>query len=371
MYKKISLEQLEQYFLSIAPESDFRVSKSPNIPSDLDKVISANDARADIAMMAHLLIQAYGGWPFYTKVLKHRILTKLLNIYDSISGSMKIYELYEQLKTIITMMPDRHIMMVADKTLKISNVDPAIDVGDNLVKSRNIDKPYLIEKQGHVGIIALSRFFELDSQEHLGQIQQQVLDIMSGTDAIIIDLRNNGGGDMRIASMLGTTLSGYDLIPRSKRMFARNTAIARKLQQYIDMPAFKNVSAKDKNDPVMIVDNSKFKMPKNHKWAYGGDIYILVNNRSMSSSETVATYMKYGPHTKLVGTHTAGCDQYVHYRFVELNNSGINIRLPLVYKEILHVKSQKFEMHGYKPDIECKPGTDAFDVALKQIKKGK
>lgn len=364
------LEQLESYFLSIAPDNDFLVSKSPELPSDLNEIISADSAHADIAMLARLLIQAYGGWPFYTKLLKRKILTKLLKIYDSVSGPIKISDLYEQLKTIVPMMPDRHIMVAADKYPAV-NRDSAIDVGDNLVKVRGIDKPYLIAKQGSIGIIALSRFFESDNQEHLGQIQQQVLDIMSGTKAIIIDLRNNGGGDMRIASMLGKTLSGYDLIPRSKRMFARNTPIARKLQQYMDMSAFKNISPKDKNDPVMIVDNSKFKMPKNRKWAYSGDIYILVNNRSMSSSETVVAYMKYGPHTKLVGTHTAGCDQYVHYRFVKLNNSGINIRLPLVYKEMLHVKSQKFEMHGYKPDIECKPGTDAFDMALGQIKKGK
>lgn len=35
----------------------------------------------------------------------------------------------------------------------------------------------------------------------------------------------------------------------------------------------------------MIVDNSKFKMPKNYKWAFAGDIYVLVNNRSASNSE--------------------------------------------------------------------------------------
>lgn len=362
-----TLEQLEQFFLSVAPENDFQVSKSPNLPSDLGKIISADAARADIAMLARLLIQAYGGWPFYTKVLKHRILTKLLSIYDSVSGSMKICELYEQLKTVIPMMPDRHIMMVADKNPAL-NRDAAIDVGENLVKTRNIDKPILIEKQENVGIIALSRFFEPDSKEHLEQIWRQVLDVMSGTKAIIIDLRNNGGGDPRIASMLGATLSGYNLIPHSLRKFARNTPIARELQKYIDMSAFKNVSAEDKNDPVMIVDNSKFKMPKNHKWAYDGDVYILVNNRSMSSSEMVVAFMKYGPRTKLIGTHTAGCDQYVHYRFVELKNSGINVRLPLVYKEMLHVKSQKFEMYGFEPDIECKAGTNAFDIALKQIK---
>ncbi len=365
MREIISLGHLEQYFLSIAPEKNFRVNRSPVLLSDLDRVISADAARADVAMLARLLIQAYGGWPFYTKLSKRKILNKLQRIYNSISNSIKVGELYEQLKTIVPMMPDRHIMIVADRKPAV-NIDSAIDVGDNLVKSRNINAPYLIEKQGRVGIIALSRFFEPTDKEHLKHIHQQVLDVMSETDAIVIDLRNNGGGDMRIASMLGKTLSGYDLIPRSRRMFARNTPIARILQQYIDLPALKSV-APDSGDPAMIVDNSEFKMPKNHKWAYAGDIYILVNNRSASSSETLVTYMKYNPRTKLIGTHTSGCDQYVHYCFVELENSGVQIRLPLIYKEMLHVKSQKFEMHGYKPDIECEDGTNAKDVAFAQI----
>ncbi|MCR4917828.1 MAG: S41 family peptidase [Alphaproteobacteria bacterium] len=356
----LSLEQLEQRFLEIAPEDGVRVNKLPNFPSDIDKTISQEVARADVAVLAKLLIQAYGGWPFYSKILRCKILTVLSRIYDSISGPIKICELYEQLKPIVAMMPDHHIMLCVDKNPAINRVSP-IDVGDNLVKSRNINEPYLIEKHGRIGIIAISQFFAPDDLEH---IRQQVLDIMSGTDAIIIDLRNNGGGSMYIASMLGKTLSGYDLIPRSRRMFTRNTPLARKLHQYItDFSAIKKIS-KNAPDPVMIVDNSKFKMPKNHKWAFSGDIYILVNNRSASSSETVIEYLKYNPRTKLIGAHTSGCNQYVHYRFVELSGSGIHVRLPLVYKEVSHVKSQKFEMHGYAPDIECKPGTDAMNVAL-------
>jgi hypothetical protein len=362
------LEQLEQRFLEIAPENRFRVNKLPNFPSDIDKTISKGSARTDVAMLAKLLIQAYGGWPFYSKLLRRKILTVLSRIYNSISGPIKIRELYEQLKSIVAMMPDRHIMIGADKNPAI-NMELPINIGDNLVKSRNINKPYLIEKRGRIGIIAISRFFAPDDTDDLEHIRQRVLDIMSGTDAIIIDLRNNGGGSMHIASMLGKTLSGYDWIPRSRRMFTRNTPLARKLHQYItDFPAIKNIPNNAK-DPVMIVDNSKFKMPRNHKWAFSGDIYILVNNRSASSSETVIEYLKYNPHTKLIGTHTSGCNQYVHYRFIELLGSGIHVRLPLVYKEVSHVKSQKFEMHGYTPDIECESSTDAMDLALTEANK--
>lgn len=363
----LQLEQLEHYFLSVAPKKGFQVNKMAELPPDLSIAISANAARTDVAMLARLLIQAYGGWPFYPKSLRHKILTALLRIYDSISGAIKIRELYEQLKPIVAMMPDRHFMIVADKNPAV-NMDAPIDVGDNLVKSRNINKPYLIEKQGRIGIIALSRFFEPDDKKHSECIRQQILDIMAKTDAIIIDLRNNGGGSPTIASMLGKTLSGYDLIPRSRRMFARNTPLARELHRYISLPALEHISTNDA-DPVMIVDNSRFKMPKNHQWAFCGDIYILANNRSASSSETVIEYLKYNPRTKLIGTHTSGCNQHVHYRFIGLTNSGIQVRLPLVYKEIQHIKYKKFEMRGYEPDIKCAPGTDAMNVAMAEVKK--
>ena len=60
----LTLECLEQRFLSVAPENGFCVNKLPNLPSDMEKTISQDMAWADVAMLAQLLIQAYGGWPF-------------------------------------------------------------------------------------------------------------------------------------------------------------------------------------------------------------------------------------------------------------------------------------------------------------------
>lgn len=359
-----SVEQLEQRFLSVASESGFRVMRNAETSIDLDKTISGDVARADVATFARLLIQAYGGWPFYPQILRRRILTALLRIYNSVSESIKVRDLYEQLKSIIKIMPDKHIMVAGDKNPAI-NMSTAIDVGDNLVKSRNINKPYLIEKQGCVGIIAFSRFFEPDDKEHLERIKKQVLNVMSGTDAIIIDLRNNGGGDPTIASMLGETLSGYNALPHSLRMFARNTKLAIEIHKYLNMSVLKKVSGN--TDPYLLVDNSKFKMPKNYKWKFSGDIYVLANNRSASSSERVITFMKYNPRTKVIGTHSSGCLQYTNYRFVVLSGSGISVRLPLVYKEVPHTKPRGFETHGFEPDVLCEPGTDAFKVAMNMI----
>lgn len=58
---------------------------------------------------------------------------------------------------------------------------------------------------------------------------------MSCTNAIIIDLRNNGGGSPIISSMLADTLSGFDALPYSRRIFARTTKLAHELQSYIDI----------------------------------------------------------------------------------------------------------------------------------------
>lgn len=361
----ISLAQLEKRFLSIVPKNGFSVVKSIIFPDDLEQAIPAGAARADIAMFTVLLIQAYGGWPFYPKLLRRQILVALTHIYDSIADTITIRELYEKLKPIIAMMPDRHIMMAVDNNPAL-NRSVAINVGENLVKSRNITAPYLIEKQGRIGIIALSRFFAPDDAEHLESIRQQVLDIMSDTDAIIIDLRDNGGGSPHIATMLAAALSGCDSLPHSRRMFCRGTELARKLHSYLDAGSYLQTVSIDK-DPFMFTDNTKFKMPKDYKWAYSGDIYVLTNNRSASSSERVVTYMKYNPKTKVVGTHTSGCSQYAYYISIALANSGIVVRIPLVYKEVPHVPAKGFEMHGFKPDIECAPGTDAMTAAMQNF----
>ena len=99
--KITSVEQLEQRFLSVAPESGFRVMRNAETSIDMDSSISEDAARTDVAMFARLLIQAYGGWPFYPQILRRRILTTLLRIYNSISEPIKIRDLYEQLKSII------------------------------------------------------------------------------------------------------------------------------------------------------------------------------------------------------------------------------------------------------------------------------
>ena len=79
-----SLEQLENHFLSVASENGFRVVEKVKMV-DMDAVLSVELAKSDIAMFARLLIQAYGGWPFYPQILRRRILTTLLRIYNSIS----------------------------------------------------------------------------------------------------------------------------------------------------------------------------------------------------------------------------------------------------------------------------------------------
>ena len=113
-----TLENLERKFLSIIPTKPFELG-DVRATTDSDKQLTVEQAKQDIAVLAQMLINAYGGWPFYPKLLRLRILNKLNRIYDKITQPITASELFAQLKPIIEIMPDNHLW---------------IKLGDNLAK---------------------------------------------------------------------------------------------------------------------------------------------------------------------------------------------------------------------------------------------
>ena len=188
-----TLENLERKFLSTIPIKPFELG-DVHTTTDLNKQLTAEQAKHDIAVLVQMLINAYGGWPFYPKLLRFRILNKLNRIYDKITQPITASELFAQLKPIIEIMPDNHLWIKLGDNLAKYPRKPRIDVGTNLAITHGGGKKYWIDKIDNIGVIAFSKCFAPDDKENMEQFRNRIRDVMGGTRAIIIDMRDNGGG---------------------------------------------------------------------------------------------------------------------------------------------------------------------------------
>ena len=359
------LENLELKFLSAVPIRSFELGDA-HAATDSNKQLTAKQAKQDIAVLAQMFINTYGGWPFYPKLLRLRILNKLNRIYDKITCPITASELFAQLKPIIEIMPDNHLWIKLGDNLAKYPRSPRIDVGTNLAITNGNGKKYWIDKIGNVGVIAFSKCFAPDDKENMERFRNRIRDVMSGTCALVIDVRDNGGGSPLIMSMICDEIMGPVGIPRTKRMWSRTTPQAQELYQYSTLSR----DHIDKTfDPTIVVDNTKFKLPTDYRPVYDRPIYILQNNKTASSAEHLQAQLRYHPQMQIVGSNSSGCMQYTNYQTLKLGNSGILIQLAGVYAEFFGIKH--FETHGFTPDIKCPDGTDAFAVAMAQIEKAK
>lgn len=355
------LENLEQKFLSAVPIRSFELG-NVRATTDSNKQLTPEQTKQDIAVLAQMLINAYGGWPFYPKLLRLRILNKLNRIYDKITHPITTAELFTQLKPIIEIMPDNHLWIKLGDNLAKYPRKPRIDVGTNLAITHGNGKKYWIDKIDNIGVIAFSKCFAPDDNKNLEQFRNRIRDVMGGTRAIIIDLRDNSGGSPIIISMICDEIMGSVGIPRTKRMWARTTPQAQELYQYSTL-ARDHI---DKTvDPTIVADNTKFKLLTDYRPVYDRPIYILQNNKTSSSAEHLQAQLRYHPQMQIVGSNSSGCMQYTNYQTLKLGHSGILIQLAGVYAEFFGIKH--FETNGFEPDIKCPDGTDAFTIAMAQI----
>ena len=356
-----TLENLEQKFLSAVEIKPFELGDI-HASINSDKKLSPEQSRHDIATLAQMFINVYGGWPFYPKLLRLRILNKLNRIYDKITHPITASELFTQLKPIIEIMPDNHLWIKLGDNLAKYPHSPRIDVGTNLAITHGNGKKYWIDKIGNVGVIAFSKCFAPDEKEDMNHFRKLVQNVMQETRAIIIDMRDNGGGSPLIMSMICDEIMGPIGIPRTKRMWSRTTSQAQGLYKYSTLSRY---HIDKKIDPSMVADNTKFKLPTDYKPVYDRPIYILQNNKTASSAEHLQAQLRYHPQMQIVGSKSLGCMQYTNYQTLKLGHSGILIQLAGVYTEFFGIKH--FETNGYEPDIKCPDGTDAFTIAITQI----
>ena len=356
MTKIPTISEMEEHLLRDSTIDDLTSGLPDNhIP---EKKLTATQIKHDISVLARLLIRAYVGWPVHSEIIKRKVLKTLIDIYNN-AYDMTAAEFFEQLKPVLSYIPDNHISLRfnmqrvgTDKTRK------PINVGKNIAG----DKQVATQMKNGIAIIGFTRMLRNDD------FANTILDFAKNTlpksNALIIDLRGNGGGNSYYSDQFTEHLCGT-WIDSMKEVYVRATPEAKKLQQ----AAQPNAGWKDVPESEEL---TLWKAGKNYtanpEKAYMKPIYILTDRHTGSSAEMFLLRMIHHPCVRVIGDNSAGMEEYGNMANSFLSHSQITVAVGMNYRKLLY---ENFELNGYKPDIKCPDGTDALSVAMAEIKKSK
>lgn len=191
-------------------------------------------------------------------------------------------------------------------------------------------------------------------------------------EALIIDIRENGGGstdyfyDLIVTPNLRETVrfTNYSLV--CGELAAEYEGVERELIpiKELDADAFPNLNQDDlaKMDYYMETMSQIRKLHK--KPEFSGDIYVLVNNYNYSAAEAFANFCKMTGFATLVGEATGGDGIGIDPMIVVLPNSGICYRHSTSLG--LNPDGGSNEEYGTVPDVECE-SKDALMTCLTLI----
>jgi hypothetical protein len=181
----------------------------------------------------------------------------------------------------------------------------------------------------------------------------------SGIDNLIIDVRNNeGGNDKRGALLLSWLMSEefryYDRLEattKSKYTFA----------QYAHLPKFygilRHLIKKTDSGTYVWNHSAGLKVQKPKKNSYSGKVYILINGGSFSVTSEFAAVAHYLKRAEFIGEETGGGyygDNSGTFVIVTLPNSRMNVGIPML-AYYTAVRNFPFTDRGVIPDHEVVP----------------
>lgn len=187
---------------------------------------------------------------------------------------------------------------------------------------------------GNVGYIKFDRFKDAT---FAGSTAVTALNFLSNTDAIIIDLRDNGGGEPNMVQLIASYF--FDERTHFNSLVGRNENTEEQFWTYAHVSGQRLT---------------------------GKDVYILVSYDTFSAGEALAYHLKQSGKATVVGDST-GTGAHP-CKFIDMPNLNVVIKVP--YKRAVSpFTNSNWEGVGIEPDIEV-PSYKAFDVAyLQAVKK--
>ncbi len=228
---------------------------------------------------------------------------------------------------------------------------------------------YRTLKNAEIGIIDFKAFSDLQLFTHfLDSVFTKIK--QEKTEILIIDLRNNGGGN----SDLGDELFQYiSKVPFSQYGKTTTKYSRKRVEFYTE---YRNMFLNDLSDSTfnelilpgygtISTENDSLKPLRENKLRFDGNVYLLTSSNTFSSASDFAWCFQYFRTGKIVGEETGGyivCFGDIIY--VSLPTS--KLQMSISHKEFYGYGATDKERHGVVPDYKI-DADKAFDFTIDLI----
>jgi len=192
---------------------------------------------------------------------------------------------------------------------------------------------------------------------------------------IVIDLRENGGGNVELSTKLARYLTDKpfkngDTVAAITRTFPYRSHIKNWWMYWFPMNFFAH-KKEDGRFHYTFFEKHHFKPKKNNH--FDGNVYIIQGGVTFSASTMFISTMKGQKNVTVTGEETGGGyygNSAMHLPYIELPKSHLRIGLPM-YRLVIDSTRQK-NGRGIMPDVWIKPSSVAIkkgvDIKLQKIR---
>ncbi len=218
---------------------------------------------------------------------------------------------------------------------------------------------FQIDSDNNVAVMDFREFSDVRGMEQFADSMFTELR-NRGIGNLIIDIRNNGGGNSAVGDVLLRYFSPEPFVQMDKALI-RVTPLTARLMGNADIgPRF----------VFHEKDSAEFIHPRSlEDGFYTGRVYLLTSNKTFSSAGSFAWTFKECGMGKVVGEETGGMN--VCYGDI------LSYRLPvskitatISFKRFWQLRADENDIHGTMPDVSV-PAADALDAAMKLVRKNK
>ncbi|UCC78879.1 MAG: S41 family peptidase [Candidatus Zixiibacteriota bacterium] len=232
----------------------------------------------------------------------------------------------------------RDLMGVSgDMHIRVSVMSPddfSPAIGDTMTdeeKARRSRENFYFKKvewlPGNIGYLRLDIF---DDPVYAGPTAVAAMNFLENCDAIIMDLRNNHGGEEKMVRLLASYFFKEPVQINS--LYFTETDSLEQSWTYAYVPGKKMIDA---------------------------DLYILTSQNTASGAEAFAYGLKNSGRAKVIGESTAGAAHWVEY--YDFPSLQVRAKIPIA-RPINPVTKTSWEKVGVKPDVDV-PANEALKIA--------
>lgn len=220
---------------------------------------------------------------------------------------------------------------------------------------RTRNRKFHLDSTLHIGILTISSF---NPPKKSRRFYKDVISYLNDNDIqdLVIDLRNNTGGNIheaeRLLSYLIDTTMYYTLERKKTNLGKYGTFMS---NWYLIANFFKrkvfSFDRRYRRDEWFVIDQ---KTKVNRRYHYDGQVYVLQNGLTSSSSTVTSSYLKKHIGATIIGGESGGGaygNNGLFYATSKLPNSKIRIRMPQYWLDY-HLGADNGR--GVRPDIEIK-----------------